>query len=147
MFTENNIRFQGIMSVPRQRKNLFETTVSSHPTTKSAKDSLIAQFHNRNKDGSKVLGVLVPPQEQHSQGVYKASMNRGTSQINWDDITGNKAKISEYNQRMLNQKQELGHEGEPKASSVKAHSYVTHSGIGEGYIGQTAKGKDNKAKD
>lgn len=74
-------------------------------------------------------------------------MNRGSSRINWDDIAGNQAKISQYNQRMLNQKQELGHELVPNASSVKTHSYVTHSGVGAGYIGQTAKGKNNKAND
>ena len=121
--------------------------MSKHDTTQGAKDSYIAQFHNRNKDDSKVLGQLVPPQAQHHQGLYKASMNRGTSQIDWDQITGNKAKIAEYKERMLGQKQELGYEGEIRASSVKAHSYVPHGAISEGYQGQTNLKNDNKAKD
>jgi len=74
-------------------------------------------------------------------------MNRGTSQVNWEEVTGNKAKIAEYKDRMLGQKQELGYEGEKRASSVKAHSYVLHGGIGQGYLGQSANAKSNKEKD
>lgn len=136
------------MSVPKQRSDsCFESPIAKYSTTQSAKDSLIAQFHNRNKDGSKVLGQLVPPQAQHHQGLYKASMNRGTSQVNWDEVTGNKAKIAEYKERMLGQKQELGHVNVPRASSVKAHSYIPYGDISGGYLRQTANAKDNKEKD
>ena len=135
------------MSQPKQRKDQFENPVAQYSTTQSAKDSMIAQFHNRNKDGSKVLGTLISPQEQHHKGLYKASMNRGTSQVNWEDITGNKAKIAEYKERMLAQKQELGHMGDQRASSVKAHSYGPFGDISGGYIRQNANAKDNKEKD
>ena len=55
------------------------------------------------------------------QGFYKSQMNKGTSQVNWGDVADNKAKIAEYNSRMLNQKQELGHMSDAgKTTSVKA---------------------------
>ena len=39
---ENNIRFQGVMSQPKQRKDQFENPVAQYSTTQSAKDSMIA---------------------------------------------------------------------------------------------------------
>lgn len=50
------------------------------------------------------MGHKIQQQEQHGQGFYKAAMNRGTSKVNWDEVTNNKAKIAEYKERMLGQK-------------------------------------------
>lgn len=74
-------------------------------------------------------------------------MNRGTSQVNWEDVTSNKAKISEYKERMLAQKQELGFMKTDKAT-VKANSFVNYgSKIDEGFMGQNSDALQNKAKD
>ena len=39
------------------------------------KDGLVANYHNRNLSSSQVMGVTIPPTEQHQLGLYKASMN------------------------------------------------------------------------
>ena len=70
--------------------------------SKSPNSGLRGEFHNRNLDNSQVLGHTIKPQEQHMQGFYKSQMNKGTSQVNWGDVADNKAKIAEYNNRMLN---------------------------------------------
>ena len=59
------------------------------------------------------------------RGVYRSRMNEGTSHVNWDEVATNKAKIAEYKQRMMSQKQALGHM-EIAKGSVKAGSYVNH---------------------
>ena len=67
-------------------------------------------------------------------------MNKGTSHVNWDEITGNKQKIAEYKTRMLGEKQALGHMGREKNPvTVKSHSYVPYNRqvIGQGYLGNT----------
>ena len=50
---------------------------------------------------------------------------------------------------MLQQKQELGHMLQEKASSVKANTFVSYGGqfVGQAYVGQNANAKVNKAKD
>ena len=54
------------------------------------RQELIASFHNRNKDKSEVMvSKIVDNPSQQVQGLYKDSMNKGTSQVNWDDITTN----------------------------------------------------------
>ena len=113
-------------------------------------NDLRMSYHNRNKDHSRVMGQELPENEAHHLGLYKTQMNMGTSKVNWNDVTDNKNKISEYHNRMLNQKQELGlgHTGEKKAHSVKAHSYVPHGHkVDDNYIGNTANSKDYKAID
>ena len=66
---------------------------------------LTASYHNRNKDQSRVMvSKIVDNPSQQVQGLYKDSMNKGTSQVNWDDITSNQQKIAEYKKRMLGQK-------------------------------------------
>ena len=68
--------------------------------------------------------------------------------MNWGEVENNKAKIAEYRERMLGQKQELGHMGREKASSVKARAYLPYGRqVDDGYMGQTADARDNKAKD
>jgi len=66
------------------------------PSSPGGLDELVAKYHNRNRDQSKVMGPLGAQTEQHHQGLYKASMNKGTSHVNWDIVTDNKAKIAEY---------------------------------------------------
>lgn len=66
------------------------------PSSPGVRDQLVAKYHNRNRDQSKVMGPMAAPTEQHHQGLYKASMNKGTSHVNWDIVTDNKAKIAEY---------------------------------------------------
>ena len=97
-----------------------------------------------------MVSKIVDNPSQQVQGLYKDSMNKGTSQVNWDDITTNQQKIAEYKKRMLGQKQELGHMNREKGErSVKSHSYVPYSNqiYGQGYQGNTIDAKDNKAKD
>lgn len=64
-------------------------------------------------------------------------MHRGTSQVDWGAVNENKAKIASYKERMLQQKQELGHMGNEKASSVKQNSFGSYGGqfIGQTYVG------------
>ena len=96
MSIENNIRFEAAISMPSKSK----------AQSFDAREGLVASFHNRNVGKSAVMVskiVVGDPIVQH-QGLYKASMNKGTSLVNWDDITGNKQKIAEYKQRMLGEK-------------------------------------------
>ena len=54
------------------------------------RQDLIASYHNRNKDKSEVMvSKIVDNPSQQVQGLYKDSMNKGTSKVNWDDITNN----------------------------------------------------------
>jgi len=96
-----------------------------------------------------VMGHKIPQTEQHVQGLYKASMNQGTSQVNMMQVADNKAKIEHYKQRMLGQKQELGHMAHEKATSVKEGSYLAYSSdvFKQGYLHQAADARDNKSKD
>ena len=122
-------------------------SVDSSLASKNKKD-LVADYHNRNKDNSQVMGKELPVNEAHHLGLYKTHMNMGTSKVNWNDVTDNKSKIAEYHNRMLNQKQELGHDGEAKSSTVKANSFVPHGrAVDNGYIGNTSNSKDYKAID
>ena len=93
---------------------------------------------------------IVDDPKQQVQSLYKDSLNKGTSQVNWNDITGNKQKIAEYNKRMLVQKQDLGHMMNEKGQvSIKSHSYIPYARqvYGQGYMGNTVKANVNKATD
>ena len=74
-------------------------------------------------------------------------MNKGTSKVNWDEVTTNKAKIAEYKERVLGHKYRIGFMELEKTKSVKAHSYKPYTGVGENYSGYVANAKDNKAND
>ena len=66
---ENNIRFEAATAMRGQPNG---NNASAHG---APKDSLVANFHNRNLSSSQVMGVTIPPTEQHQLGLYKASMN------------------------------------------------------------------------
>mgnify|MGYP006889558342 CR=1 FL=1 len=109
--------------------------------------SLFSNFHNRNKDPSKVMGI--PVQDGTGKGgVYKKFMNQGTSQVSVTDLSSNKAKIAEYKDRMLMEKQPFGHMARGNSASVKAGAFVPYGrAVGESFIGQTADAQTFKAKD
>ena len=65
---ENNIRFEAATAMRGQPGD----HASSHG---APKDGLVANYHNRNLSSSQVMGVKIPPTEQHQLGLYKASMN------------------------------------------------------------------------
>lgn len=77
--------------------------------TATAGGDLVASYHNRNLDNSRIMGIKSGQAEHLQQGLYKASLNMGTSQVNLDDVATNKAKIVEYKHRMQQQKQALGY--------------------------------------
>ena len=61
-------------------------------------------------------------------------MNKGTSQVDWNIVNDNRAKIAQYNERMLQQKQPVGFMKVANASSVKAGAYVEYGR--EAFAGQ-----------
>jgi len=69
-------RYERVTAAPKSiEQNLLDLTV---------------QFHNRNKDKSEVImSRIADGPKQQVQGSYKDAMNKGTSQVNWDDITNN----------------------------------------------------------
>ena len=87
--------------------------------------------------------------EQHHQGLYKAQMHKGTSQVDWGLVNDNKSKIKQYQERMLEQKQALGHMGSNNDASVKAKAYTLYGRdtFERDYIGQNSDAKNYKAQD
>lgn len=46
--------------------------VASTGNVNSDGENLVASYHNRNLDYSKVMGIALPQSEQHTKGLYKA---------------------------------------------------------------------------
>ena len=96
------------------------------------------------------MGTAVIAPKEGLKGVYAASMNTGTSKVNWNDVNSNKAKIAEYKDRMLGNSMELGYMANGAGDgSVQGVSYQPYGSrvVGDNYLGYNANARDNKAND
>ena len=123
----NNIKFNTLQYDKSPEKSHFEKVVTDLQANQTS--SLVASFHNRNKASSKVISSSYVPIASPSEAVSKVAMNQGTSKVNWEDVTTNKAKIAEYKERILGHKQKLGFMPDhlDNTTSTKTQSYQPYA--------------------